>query len=1217
MHKFPQVLFVAVLALVVVSSTGVRADDKLNRTEQILQEAHQSPDEIAADVGQILHRARYARKYDDDCNLGQLMDAHKAVSDEVMNLMALRDSTLGKIMEMAENLRSIFAQMEKLFPGGPNAADYVLKPTQATLGNLGPIGKVMKGVTQILENYAKWHNADQAKEIGSGIKANAKTQVDAIKGAQEKLNQITLGLTELNGYVQHLKGMIETYPKRCQKGSAVAPDASLALGETDPRAIQTSVAVALEGLDKCDLDRLIQLLAFMVQQNREINKQLNELSAQIIGQFGNLNAALAKFDSALPKYELKDIDGLLGGLDSVKEGATGSLGATGGADFSGAKSSDFSPLANIDAAIKRAKAEQDLKKAAKAEMDKLKSLIAQRDKLMGALGLVWAKQRELSDLINSWEERCQKKRPLTGLGMGTDTALESALGENGVSVATDSPEWCTYRSGNPTTYTPGGGDDPRDVGGPTGGGDDPRDVGRPSGGGDDPRDVGRPTGGGDDPRDVGGPSSGGDDPRDVGNDCERELEILQDFMASDEGAALVQSAKNNARDANDLVRIKGRMQELEETCPEGGGEPRDAGTPGGLITRPRDKDDGEDPEDTGEPTVVIYVKAKSSALQQENRTVAGQQIKLFAVATTNVALPGKGADKSQADHDQEPIQGTTDDKGNLVLAVPGSALGLKSTSVAAGTALEIQVNTTAQSSVNAQLANGDTQSVVGALPTGLSALLTDINVVNGNGFLTFTFPASMGSSVDMILARIPGVVNVQVNYCRDKQLAANDPLYKGNKAWGQKYDNQWAIKRVGLSDDKNSAWNLLGENPSPVIVAVIDTGLDWNHLDIDWENIWRNPDEKPDNGIDDDGNGYVDDIIGWDFFGNSNNAWDHDGHGTFVTGIIAATKDNEIGIAGINPHARIMVLKALNSFGHTRASYLAKAIIYAVDNGARIINMSVGGKELATIEEEAIKYAVEKGVLVVVASGNEGIDVSKFGIAGLEGVMTVAASGLKDERLAFSNWGANVDIAAPGIEVLSLRARRTDTMRDIPGVKYENGANYVGADKRYYRASGTSFAAPIVSGVASLMLSKNPGLTAGQVKTILEQTADDVEVAGYDQYTGYGLVNAVAALNADANFFVKAFISGVTVIQTDKGPGVQVNGTALADQLSGYQIDLGAGEEPAMWTTVASGESPVEAGVLGTIAVNNFQGSAVWMLRLKVKHKNGETQEFRFRLQLG
>ena len=121
---------------------------------------------------------------------------------------------------------------------------------------------------------------------------------------------------------------------------------------------------------------------------------------------------------------------------------------------------------------------------------------------------------------------------------------------------------------------------------------------------------------------------------------------------------------------------------------------------------------------------------------------------------------------------------------------------------------------------------------------------------------------------------------------------------------------RWWYDAMGV-DEVRAA----GATGAGVTVAVIDSGLDWNHLDIAYENLWKNPGEVPDNGIDDDGNGYIDDVIGWNFLDNSNKPWDHDGHGTFVTGQIAATWNNGAGLAGINPRARIMVLRALNNYG--------------------------------------------------------------------------------------------------------------------------------------------------------------------------------------------------------------------------------------------------------------------------------------------------------------
>ena len=188
-----------------------------------------------------------------------------------------------------------------------------------------------------------------------------------------------------------------------------------------------------------------------------------------------------------------------------------------------------------------------------------------------------------------------------------------------------------------------------------------------------------------------------------------------------------------------------------------------------------------------------------------------------------------------------------------------------------------------------------------------------------------------------------GVVAVQPAAPQATPQASVDPYFTSSGTWGQPADDQWAIKQVGFTGGADSAWSLAGTDLEPVNVAVIDTGLDWHHLDVDAENIWRNEGETPYNNIDDDGNGYVDDVIGWNFFGRNGDAWDHDGHGTMVAGIIAARRGNGVGIAGINPAARIMVLKGVNNFGHTRASYVAEAIKYAADNGARIINMSLAG----------------------------------------------------------------------------------------------------------------------------------------------------------------------------------------------------------------------------------------------------------------------------------
>lgn len=447
--------------------------------------------------------------------------------------------------------------------------------------------------------------------------------------------------------------------------------------------------------------------------------------------------------------------------------------------------------------------------------------------------------------------------------------------------------------------------------------------------------------------------------------------------------------------------------------------------------------------------------------------------------------------------------------------------------------------------------------------------------------------------------------------------AQPDPYFSATGSWGQSYPDQWAIRRVGFTEEAGSAWALAGQDLESVVVAVIDTGLDWHHADIDWEQIWRNPGEIPGNGVDDDGNGYIDDVIGWDFLGETNQPWDHDGHGTFVTGIIAAGSSNGTGIRGLNPAARIMVLKALNTFGHTRASDLAEAIYYAADNGADIINLSVGGAQTTRIEEEALAYAAARGVTIIVAAGNEGVLVEDWGLAGSAHAITVAATGFDDSRAVFSNWGRGIDIAAPGLDILSLRARRTDTMRDIPGVEYEAGAAYVGGDRRYYRASGTSFAAPIVTGAVSLLMSQRPGLSAQEVREILLNSARDIGSPGIDQYTGYGLLDVPAMLQAQPGL-IAALIDRVEVVQGQNGAAVRVFGTAHAPRFAGGRIELGAGEDPQNWTEVIDATPQSEAtAALGDIPAAAFAGSAVWTLRLTVTDQSGGSREARYVLNLG
>lgn len=493
-----------------------------------------------------------------------------------------------------------------------------------------------------------------------------------------------------------------------------------------------------------------------------------------------------------------------------------------------------------------------------------------------------------------------------------------------------------------------------------------------------------------------------------------------------------------------------------------------------------------------------------------------------------------------------------------------------------------------------------------------------------------TYVTAMGPPADIGYLRIQmtlaGATNIFDNSCR-MVLQPTDPHFlrtgrNDGNSWGARLDDQWAIKRVGLSNDRYSAWQAVPADAEPVVVAVIDTGLDWHHRDISADNIWRNPAEYPDNGIDDDGNGYVDDIIGWDFLAGNNKPWDHDGHGTIVSGIIAATQNNDIGIAGINPHVKIMVLKAVNNFGTTRASFLAEAIVYAVDNGAQLINISVGGSRANSVEQAAIRYARNAGVLVIAAAGNDGAELDDFGPGGNDGVLTVGATHVDDRAAAFSNYGDKVDLVAPGVDVLSLRARYTDANFRPNGVddgddEYEIGSNFVGEDTRYIRASGTSFSTPIVTGVASLLLARDPQMPTSDVERLLKLTAADVDAAGNDPYTGFGMVDARAALGVDADFFIRADITGLQAMPAEAPQLIQVVGTVDASEFKRAWLQIGPGENPSAWRYVgAKLKFPIIDGALASIPLSQFAGNDLWQVMVNVEHKNGVTRRDLFPIRI-
>lgn len=276
-----------------------------------------------------------------------------------------------------------------------------------------------------------------------------------------------------------------------------------------------------------------------------------------------------------------------------------------------------------------------------------------------------------------------------------------------------------------------------------------------------------------------------------------------------------------------------------------------------------------------------------------------------------------------------------------------------------------------------------------------------------------------------------------------------------------------------------------------VLVSVSDTGIQTLHPDLA-PNVWRNPGEIAGNGVDDDKNGYVDDVHGWDFSTNKPAFKDNHYHGTHVAGTIAAVHAKKI--VGVAPKATLMSATFITSSGSGSSLNAAKSIVYSVDNGAKLVNCSWGGAGKDAVVDEAVKYAEKHGVLLVVAAGNDSKndDRTYFSPASNPNptILSVGATSSKSGRKAsFSNWGAvSVDLAAPGQDILSARPKES-----------------------HQRLSGTSMATPHVAGVAALVWSVAPNLSSQQVKEILMKSAVPNSNWKGKSVTG-GILNARAAL---------------------------------------------------------------------------------------------------------
>jgi len=335
------------------------------------------------------------------------------------------------------------------------------------------------------------------------------------------------------------------------------------------------------------------------------------------------------------------------------------------------------------------------------------------------------------------------------------------------------------------------------------------------------------------------------------------------------------------------------------------------------------------------------------------------------------------------------------------------------------------------------------------------------------------------------------------------------------------YNNQWHLSRVNALP----AWNnTMGEDS--VAVAVIDTGFALQHEDLDGQWLANSGEQgstelegaepnctsrnlaldKSCNNIDDDGDGFVDNHTGWDFdaddnsvqAGETNPADASATHGTFVAGLVGAESSNTQGVAGVSWRSKILPIQALSDAGDGYTASVALAIRYAVDHGAKVINMSLGSDGDDPVVAEQISYALSQGVVVVAAAGNDGLAQLSYP-ANYAGVIAVGATDSSDNRASFSNYGANLALVAPGTSSICSTAWSVAN----PTARYVCGF------------SGTSFSSPIVAGAAALLLSQNSTLTPAQVKSALTNSATKVAGMSGQNFTtryGYGRLNTYEAL---------------------------------------------------------------------------------------------------------
>ena len=461
--------------------------------------------------------------------------------------------------------------------------------------------------------------------------------------------------------------------------------------------------------------------------------------------------------------------------------------------------------------------------------------------------------------------------------------------------------------------------------------------------------------------------------------------------------------------------------------------------------------------------------------------------------------------------------------------------------------------------------------------------------------IKFSFPSNTNNDFWIAFKKkYPSIEYIQKQIIYKIDSTPNDSLIS----------QQWALSKI----DAFSAWNIT-EGSDSIIIGVIDTGVDFLHPDL-VDNIYINKREtgvdgfgndKKSNGIDDDDNGFVDDYQGWNFTDRTGFPFDSTGgdyltwdnypmdennfsHGTAVSGIIAASTNNGKGIAGVAPKIKVMNLRAFDPDGYGEEDDVSAAILYAIENGVKVINMSFGDVSYSYVLRDVIRYAYSKNVVMVASSGNSN-SIQLHYPSSYDEVISVGNSTPEDYVSSSSNYGSTLDLVAPGTEIITTARKGS-----------------------YASFNGTSAAAPFVSASAGLILSQKT-FSNEEIKQIIKSTCDDIDASGWDIKSGAGRLNLFKALKTLSPSIVKFDYPQqdfATAIDS-----INISATILSPYFDSFDVMFGVGLNPDFWQTILTNQkNQILNQELGTIDLRS-EKDTVFTLRIVLHQINGLTKEER------